>query len=63
MAYSLNSLNDDCYENTAVLKNKFDIRDELQLNTLEQSITNILQFTPNLGRICLIFRGDTTNIL
>lgn len=42
MAYSLNSLNDDCYENTTVLKNKFDIRDEQQLDTLEHSITSML---------------------
>lgn len=42
MAYSLNPLNDDCYENTTVLKNKFDIRDEQQLEALEQSITSML---------------------
>lgn len=42
MAYSLNPLNDDCYENTTVLKNKFDIRDEQQLDALEQSITSML---------------------
>lgn len=42
MAYSLNPLNDNCYENTTVLKNKFDIRDEQQLDTLEQSITSML---------------------
>ena len=42
MEYSLNPLNDDCYENTTVLKNKFDIRDEQQLDTLEQSITSML---------------------
>ncbi len=42
MSYSLDSLSDGCYENTTVLINKFDIRDEKQLNALEQSITSVL---------------------
>ena len=42
MAYSLNPLNDDCYENTTVLKNKFDIKDEQKLSAMEQSITSML---------------------
>ncbi|MBQ7109111.1 MAG: Fic family protein [Clostridia bacterium] len=42
MAYSLDSISDGCYENTAVLINKFDIRDEKQLNALEQTITSVL---------------------
>jgi len=42
MSYSLDPLKDDCYEGSTVLKNKFDIRDEQQLNIMEQSITSIL---------------------
>lgn len=42
MAYSLDSISDGCYENTSVLINKFDIRDENQLNALEQSMTSVL---------------------
>ena len=42
MEYSLNPLTDDCYENTTVLKNKFDIRDENQLDALERSVTSML---------------------
>ncbi len=42
MAYSLDSISDGCYENTSVLINKFGIRDENQLNALEQSITSVL---------------------
>ena len=42
MPYSLDSISDGCYENTTVLINKFDIRDENQLNALEQSITSVL---------------------
>lgn len=40
--YSLDPLQDDCYENSAVLKNKFDIRDAHQLDIMEQSITSML---------------------
>lgn len=32
MAYSLNLLQDDCYENSSVLINKFNIRDEKSSN-------------------------------
>ncbi len=42
MSYSLDPLSDGCYENSTVLINKFDIRDEKQLNVLEQSITSAL---------------------
>ena len=42
MAYSLDSISDGCYENTTVLINKLDIRDQNQLNALEQSITSVL---------------------
>ncbi len=42
MPYSLDSLPDGCYENTSVLINKLDIRDENQLDALEQSITSVL---------------------
>ncbi len=42
MPYSLDSLSDACYENTSVLINKFDIRNEEKLNALEQSITSVL---------------------
>lgn len=39
MPYSLDSISDGCYENTTVLINKFDLRDEEQLNEIEQNIT------------------------
>ena len=42
MSYSLDSLQDDCYENSIVLKNKFNIQDEHQLNTIEGNITSVL---------------------
>ena len=42
MAYSLDSILDNCYKNTSVLINKFDIRNEEQLNAVEQSITSVL---------------------
>ncbi len=42
MSYSLDPLQDDCYENSSVLINKFDIRDEKQLDIMEQSITSML---------------------
>ena len=34
--YSLNPLQDDCYENSAVLKNKFNIHDAEKLDIMEQ---------------------------
>lgn len=40
--YSLDSLQNDCYENSTILKNKFNIRNENQLNVMEQSITSML---------------------
>ena len=40
--YSLDPLQDDCYENSTVLKNKFDIRNEKQLDIMEQSVTSML---------------------
>lgn len=42
MSYSLDPLHDNCYENSTVLINKFNIRDEKQLNIMEQSITSML---------------------
>lgn len=42
MAYSLESLSDGCYENSSVLINKFDIRDQKLLDKIEQSITSAL---------------------
>ena len=39
MAYSVESGFDDCYEGTAVLINKLDIRDEMQLAEVESIIT------------------------
>ncbi len=42
MAYSLDSLQDGCYENSTVLINKFDIRNEKVLDELEQGITSAL---------------------
>jgi cell filamentation protein len=35
-------LQDDCYENSTVLINKFDIRDEETLKSMEQSITSMM---------------------
>ncbi|WP_337869575.1 hypothetical protein [Hominilimicola sp.] len=40
--YSLDPLQDDCYENSTVLKNKFNIHDAHQLDMMEQSITSML---------------------
>lgn len=40
--YSLDPLQDDCYENSTVLKNKFNIRDAEQLDIMEQSVTSML---------------------
>ena len=40
--YSLNPLQDDCYENSAVLKNKFNIHDAEKLDIMERSITSML---------------------
>lgn len=42
MAYSIDSLTEDCYENTSVLINKFNIKDEKALNIMEQSITSTM---------------------
>lgn len=42
MPYSLNSISDDCYENSSVLINKFNIRDEKQLDIMEQGLTAVL---------------------
>ncbi len=39
MKYSIEPLQDDCYENTAVLKNKFGIKDEANLELMERNIT------------------------
>lgn len=42
MAYSLTSLQDDCYEGTNVLKNKFGLKKEEQLIIAERNITSFL---------------------
>lgn len=42
MAYSIDPLTEDCYENTSVLINKFNIKDEKALNIMEQSITSTM---------------------
>ena len=42
MAYSLDALQDDCYEGSSVLKNKFNLKDEKQLDMLERNITSVL---------------------
>ena len=42
MSYSLESLSDGCYENSSVLINKFDIKDQKLLDQIEQSITSAL---------------------
>ncbi|MBR5152997.1 MAG: Fic family protein [Clostridia bacterium] len=39
MPYSLDSVSDGCYENTTVLINKLGLRNEEQLNEIEQNIT------------------------
>lgn len=42
MSYSLDSVQDDCYENSTVLKNKFNLRDEKQLDLIERNITSMM---------------------
>lgn len=42
MSYSLDPLQDDCYEGTNVLINKFDIRDGEKLDIIERDITSAL---------------------
>ena len=39
MAYSMDALQDGCYENSSVLINKFGIKDGTQLNDIEREIT------------------------
>ena len=39
MKYSLDSIRDNCYEGTTCLINKFDIRNEKQLESVESNIT------------------------
>ena len=50
MSYSIDSLTNNCYKGTTCLINKFDIRDEKQLDIVESQITvakiSILQQTP-----------------
>lgn len=41
MSYSLDSVWEDCYENSTVLKNKFNLRDEEQLDLFERNITSM----------------------
>ena len=40
--YSLNPLQDDCYENSTILKNNFNIHDAEKLDIMERSITSML---------------------
>ena len=42
MAYSMDPLQDNCYENSSVLINKFNIRDGKKLEEIEQNITSAL---------------------
>ena len=53
MSYSIDSHTDSCYEGTTCLINKFDIRDEKQLDSIESHITlakiSILQQNPING--------------
>lgn len=42
MTYSIDPLTEDCYENTSVLINRFNIKDENALNIIEQSITSTM---------------------
>ena len=42
MAYSLDPLKDGCYENSSVLINKFNIRDEKELEMMERNLTSYL---------------------
>ena len=42
MGYSLDTLQDGCYENSNVLINKFDIRDEKELEMMERNLTSYL---------------------
>lgn len=41
MAYSLDPIKSDCYENSTVLINKFDIRDQDKLDYIERDITRL----------------------
>ncbi len=41
MSYSLDALQDDCYENSTVLKNKFNIRDGAKLDLIERTTTTL----------------------
>ncbi len=50
MSYSLDAAQDDCYENSTVLINKFNIRDDKQLAVMEQGLTSI-QITKALTEI------------
>lgn len=40
MGYSMDPLKADCYKGSTILINKFDIRDEVQLDAVERSITS-----------------------
>ena len=42
MSYSIDPLQDGCYENSTVLINKFDIHDESRLKIVEESISTFL---------------------
>lgn len=39
MSYEINNINADCYEGTTCLINKFNIKDDAKLKSLEADIT------------------------
>ena len=53
MSYSINASTDDCYEGTSCLVNKFGIRDDEKLSSLEAQITfaktAVLETNPIVG--------------
>ena len=51
MAYSVDSISDDCYEGTTCLINKYNIRDESKLAELEAMIT--LAITSEMEQVAL----------
>ncbi|SCX31825.1 cell filamentation protein [Ruminococcaceae bacterium P7] len=51
MAYSIDSISDDCYEGTTCLINKYNIRDESKLAELEAMIT--LAITSEMEQVAL----------
>ena len=60
--YSLNPLQDDCYENSTVLKNKFNIHDAEKLDIMERSITSMLIAKAMIEMLILNFIKICTNM-